>query len=89
MFLSLCKYICRGKFRLDELTALLDHDSQLNLVAAVQHLVKKCGLTALWVTHRLDELNYCQGGFLWDKCEVVYRGDPASLKQRLMQIYEV
>ena len=63
MLLSLCKYICRGKFRLDELTALLDLDSQLDLVLAVQRLVKNCGLTAVWVTHRLDELNYCDGAF--------------------------
>jgi energy-coupling factor transport system ATP-binding protein len=74
---------------LDELTALLDPDSQLNLVPAVQRLVKNCGLTALWVTHRLDELNYCDGAFLLEKCEVVDRGDPARLKQRLMQIQEV
>ena len=74
---------------LDELTALLDPDSQLNLVPAVQRLVKNCGLTALWVTHGLDELNYGEGAFLWEKCEVVDRGDPPRLKQRLMQIQEV
>jgi energy-coupling factor transport system ATP-binding protein len=71
MLLSLCKYICRGKFRLDELTALLDLDSQLDLVPAVQRLVKNGGLTALRVTHGLDELNYCDGAFLLEKCEVV------------------
>jgi len=74
---------------LDELTALLDPDSQLNLVPAVQRLVKNCGLTALGVTHRLDELNYGDGAFLLEKCEVVDRGDPPRLKQRLMQIQEV
>ena len=74
---------------LDELTALLEPDSQLNLVPAVQRAVKNCGLTALWVTHRLDELNYCDRTFLLEKCEVVDRVDPARLKQRLMQIQEV
>jgi len=74
---------------LDKLTALLDPDSQLDLVPAVQRLVKNCGLAALWVTHRLDELNYCDGAFLLEKCEVVDRGDPARLKQQLMQIQEV
>ena len=72
-----------------ELTALLAPDSRLNLVPAVQRLVKICGLTALRVTHGLDELNYCDGAFLLEKCEVVDRGDPARLKQRLMQIPEV
>ena len=51
----------------------------------MQRLVKDCGLTALWVTHRLDELNYCDGAFLLEKGQVVDRGDPARLKQRLMQ----
>jgi len=41
------------------------------LLPAVQRLVKNCGLTALWVTHRLDELNYCDGAFLLEKCEVL------------------
>jgi energy-coupling factor transport system ATP-binding protein len=74
---------------LDEPTALLDPDSQLYLVPAVQRLVKNCGLTALGVTHRLDKLNYGDGAFLLEKCEVVARGDPPRLKQRLMQIQEV
>ena len=74
---------------LDEPTALLDPDSRLNLVPAVQRLVKNCGLTALGVTHRLDELNYCDGAFLLEKGEVVDRGDPARLKQRLMQSQDV
>ena len=74
---------------LDEPTALLDPDSQLDLVAAVQRLVKERGITALWVTHRLDELNYCDGAFLLEKGQVVDRGDPARLKQRLMQNADV
>ncbi len=67
----------------------VDPDSQLDLVASVQSLVKNRGLTALWVTHRLDELNYCDGAFLLEKGEVVDRGDPVRLKQRLMQVQEV
>ncbi|WP_445243179.1 MULTISPECIES: energy-coupling factor ABC transporter ATP-binding protein [unclassified Microcoleus] len=74
---------------LDEPTALLDPDSQLDLVAAVQRLVKNRGITALWVTHRLDELNYCDGAFLLEKGQVVDRGDPGRLKQRLMQSQDV
>jgi energy-coupling factor transport system ATP-binding protein len=58
-------------------------------VPAVERLVKNCGLTAVWVTHGLDELNYCDGAFLLEKCEVVDRGNLARLKQRLMQIQEV
>ncbi len=74
---------------LDEPTALLDPDSQLELVAQVQTLVKKRGITALWVTHRLEELEYCDGAFLLEEGKVVDRGDPERLKQRLMQAEEV
>jgi len=70
---------------LDEPTALLDPDSQLDLVAQVRHLVKSRGLTALWVTHRLDELDYCDGAFLLEQGQVVDSGDPQRLKNRLMQ----
>lgn len=71
---------------LDEPTALLDPDSQLDLVAQVQNLVKSRGITALWVTHRLDELNYCDGAFLLEHGCLVDQGDPNRLRQRMMQI---
>lgn len=74
---------------LDEPTALLDPDSQLDLVAQVRRLVKSRGITALWVTHRLDELNYCDGAFLLEQGRVVDYGDPERLKQRLIQSSEV
>jgi energy-coupling factor transport system ATP-binding protein len=70
---------------LDEPTALLDPDTQLELVVQVQKLVKNRGMTALWVTHRLEELNYCDGAFLLESGRVVAQGDPQNLKQRLMQ----
>ncbi len=71
---------------LDEPTALLDPDSQLELVAQVQRLIRDRGLTALWVTHRLDELDYCDGAFLLEKGKVVDQGDPQRLRQRLLQM---
>lgn len=70
---------------LDEPTALLDPNSQLELVEQVRNLVKSRGMTALWVTHRLDELNYCDGAFLLAQGSLVDKGDPHRLKQRLMQ----
>ena len=73
---------------LDEPTALLDPDTQLELVAQVRHLVKSFGLTALWVTHRLEELYYCDGAFLLEDGQVVDQGDPIPLQQRLLQEIE-
>ncbi|MEO0407343.1 MAG: energy-coupling factor ABC transporter ATP-binding protein [Cyanobacteria bacterium P01_A01_bin.135] len=65
----------------DEPTALLDPENQADLVAQVRNLVKSRGLTALWVTHRLDELDYCDGAFLLENGRVVDQGDPQRLKQ--------
>lgn len=74
---------------LDEPTALLDGDTQLELVAQVRNLVKARGLTALWVTHRLEELDYCDGAFLLAGGRVIAQGDPQPLKQRMIQIAAV
>ena len=48
---------------LDEPTALLDPDSQTSVLAAVQELCRRpdAPLTALWITHRLEELAYADG----------------------------
>ncbi|BAY08345.1 ABC transporter ATP-binding protein [Calothrix sp. NIES-2098] len=77
---------CCEVLLLDEPTALLDPDSQLDLVASVRRLVKTRGITALWVTHRLDELNYCDGAFLLENGSLVDRGEALRLKQRLMEV---
>ena len=68
----------------DEPTALLDPDTQLELVAQVKKLVNERALTALWVTHRLEELNYCDGAFLLEGGKVIAKGDPQQLKQQLL-----
>jgi energy-coupling factor transport system ATP-binding protein len=69
----------------DEPTALLDADTQLDLVVQVREIVKSQGLTALWVTHRLDELNYCDGAFLLEGGRVVDSGKPQRLRERMMR----
>lgn len=70
---------------LDEPTALLDTDTQRELVIQVQKLVKERGITALWVTHRLEELDYCDGAYLLENGSIVAQGDPQPLKKRMMQ----
>lgn len=69
---------------LDEPTALLDAETQLELVAQVQKLVKSRGITALWVTHRLDELDFCDGAFLLQSGRVIAQGEPAAMKAQLI-----
>lgn len=68
---------------LDEPTALLDPDSQIDLVKQVRSLVKERGLTALWVTHRLVELDYCDRAFLLEHGQVKDQGNPQRLKRKL------
>ena len=73
---------------LDEPTALLDADAQLELVAQVQKLVKSRGLTALWVTHRLEELDYCDGAFFLENGKIVAQEKSEDLPRRLSKITE-
>ncbi len=68
----------------DEPTALLDPDTQIELVQQVQNLVKLRGLTALWVTHRLEELDYCDGAFLLEQGKVIAQGEPQTLKAQVL-----
>lgn len=70
---------------LDEPTALLDADTQLELVAQVQQLVKTRQITALWVTHRLEELDYCDGAFLLEGGKVIAQGNPQQMKEKLLE----
>jgi energy-coupling factor transport system ATP-binding protein len=54
---------------LDEPTALLDPSSQSSVLATVQQLCHRSlnPLTALWITHRLDELDHADGAALMRK----------------------
>ena len=48
---------------LDEPTALLDPASQQEVVGLISRLCRRreAPLTALWITHRLEELHHCHG----------------------------
>ncbi|MEM9771761.1 MAG: ABC transporter ATP-binding protein [Cyanobacteria bacterium P01_D01_bin.73] len=70
---------------LDEPTALLDPDSQLDLVRQVRSLVEQRGLTALWVTHRLEELQFAHGAILLEQGKVVDSGDPERLRKAMVE----
>ncbi|MGF1460790.1 MAG: energy-coupling factor ABC transporter ATP-binding protein [Leptolyngbyaceae cyanobacterium] len=70
---------------LDEPTALLDPDSQLELVKLVRTLVKERRLTALWITHRLIELDYCDRAVLLRDGSVVAQGNPGEMRLVLEQ----
>jgi len=54
---------------LDEPTALLDPDSQQDLLRLIRRLCSQgdAPITALWITHRLDELEWCDGAALVER----------------------
>jgi energy-coupling factor transport system ATP-binding protein len=70
---------------LDEPTALLDPESQLDLVQRVRQIVQQRGLTALWVTHRLEELRYCDGAILLQQGAVAAAGKPEAIRASLTE----
>ena len=53
---------------LDEPTALLDPDSQAEVLELIRGLCSRpeAPLTALWITHRLEELEFCDGAARMD-----------------------
>ncbi len=57
---------------LDEPTALLDPSSQKTILNLVHSLTRreKNPITALWITHRIEEINYSDGGVLMKKGKV-------------------
>jgi energy-coupling factor transport system ATP-binding protein len=68
---------------LDEPTALLDPDTQQELVQQVRSLVKSRGMTALWVTHRLEELDYCDRAFILEQGKITKEGSAEELKDHI------
>jgi energy-coupling factor transport system ATP-binding protein len=57
---------------LDEPTALLDPDSQRDVLSLIRKLCsrREAPLTALWITHRLEELLHCDGAARMERGEV-------------------
>ncbi|KAF3440595.1 hypothetical protein FNV43_RR18879 [Rhamnella rubrinervis] len=64
---------------LDELTTFLDEKDQVGVIKAVRSCLDNSGeVTALWVTHRLEELEYADGAVYMEDGRVVVHGDAAS-----------
>lgn len=70
---------------LDEPTALLDTASQASILATVQQLChrSKRPLTALWVTHRLAELDHADGAARMENGRIGAWGSGTSLRRKL------
>lgn len=74
---------------LDEPTALLDPDSQRDLISQVRELVDQEGITALWITHRLEELDWADGAMVLSEGQVASQGSPTQVRQDLQDLLGV
>jgi ABC-type cobalt transport system, ATPase component len=73
---------------LDEPTALLDPASQQTVLGTVQQLCHRSEgpLTALWVTHRLDELDHADGAARMEHGRIGAWQSGRQLRQRLQAL---
>ena len=75
---------------LDEPTALLDPESQREVLHLIRRLCSDPAkpLTALWITHRLEELNLCDGAALMEGGLVGPWCSGASMRSQLAPLPE-
>ncbi|KAL0290115.1 UNVERIFIED_CONTAM: ABC transporter I family member 10 [Sesamum calycinum] len=65
---------------LDELTSFLDENDQVGVIRAVKRcLASSKGTTALWVTHRLEELEHADGAVYMEDGRVVLQADASTI----------
>ena len=74
-----------GLLLLDEPTALLDPESQRTVLTTVEHLCRSSPepLTALWITHRLEELDHCDAAARMDAGRIGPWTSGQELRRRL------
>eukprot|EP01024_Parvocaulis_polyphysoides_P001524 TRINITY_DN10415_c0_g1_i4.p3 TRINITY_DN10415_c0_g1~~TRINITY_DN10415_c0_g1_i4.p3 ORF type:complete len:111 (+),score=18.65 TRINITY_DN10415_c0_g1_i4:4-336(+) len=72
---------------LDELTTFLDPQDQFSVLETVKALVDSSKEeTAIWVTHRLEELEYADRISVVGSGKIVASGSPQSIKKFLVQL---
>ncbi|KAI3828450.1 hypothetical protein L1987_02551 [Smallanthus sonchifolius] len=65
---------------LDELTTFLDETDQIGVIKAMKNTLSSSeDVTALWVTHRLEELEYADGAVYMEDGKVVMHGEPSII----------
>ena len=65
---------------LDELTTFLDDEGQRSVMKAVRKAVDgQSKVTALWVTHRLEELKWADAASFIDEGQVKVSGTPDKI----------
>ncbi|KAJ6833583.1 putative ABC transporter I family member 10, chloroplastic [Iris pallida] len=71
---------------LDELTTFLDEHDQIGVIKAVKNSVAGPGeVAALWVTHRLEELQYADGAIYMEDGQIVMQGSVSRISAFLKE----
>ena len=73
---------------LDELTTFLDEADQMDVVKTVRGVVDGEKVTAVWVTHRLEELRYCDRAAYMDGGRVVFEGTGGEVREYVRKLQE-
>ena len=73
---------------LDELTTFLDGHDQLNVVKSVKNIVETSGrqVTALWVTHRMEELEYANAVSYMEDGKIRWTVDGITAMKKMKQM---
>ncbi|WMV56035.1 hypothetical protein MTR67_049420 [Solanum verrucosum] len=67
---------------LDELTTFLDETDQIGVIKAMRNSMDTSqGITALWVTHRLEELEFADGAVYMEDGRIIQQGDATSIRK--------
>lgn len=65
---------------LDELTTFLDETDQIGVIKAMKNTLNSSkDVTALWVTHRLEEVEYADGAVYMEAGRVVMHGEASTI----------
>lgn len=68
---------------LDELTTFLDEGDQFSVLKAIKQVVDENNVTAIWVTHRLEELPHADCVSYIDEGQVVCTGNSKQIMKRI------
>jgi energy-coupling factor transport system ATP-binding protein len=73
---------------LDELTTFLDGNDQMNVVKSVKNIVETSGrrVTALWVTHRMEELEYANAVSYMEDGKIRWTADGMTARKKMKQM---
>ena len=72
---------------LDELTTFLDVEDQFGVLEAVRNITREKGdVTAIWVTHRFEELEFADSASYMSDGKIVSTGRPQQMLKFLKSL---